>query len=202
MYLCRLVLLLLNDFHLHYAVRLARAWCFLQHNASYKQQSSYWLMFDTFFKYTITANGKNDISWKKLHFLHRLAFLLLHINSRGITLPFGFVNSGVAICYLPAGLQVQVCENDNFLVVFLPAVIAKYAGHGRQASADVQQRGPSDPGGQFVQQGSKHIKCPTRKTRKATDICQSSSGKNVWQGLKMSDRVLKVCQTFCPARQK
>ncbi len=45
----------------------------------------------TFFKYTITANGKNDISEKKIHFLYRLAFLLLHIISSGITLPCGIV---------------------------------------------------------------------------------------------------------------
>ncbi len=48
----------------------------------------------TFFKYTITANGKNDISGKKIHFLQRLAFLLLHIKSRGMTLTFGIIKFG------------------------------------------------------------------------------------------------------------
>ncbi len=48
----------------------------------------------TFFTYTMTANGKNDISGNKIHFLQRWALLLLHINSRGITLPFGIVKFG------------------------------------------------------------------------------------------------------------
>ncbi len=44
----------------------------------------------------------------------------------------------------------------------------------------------SDFARHFVQQGSTHIKCPTRKTRMNTDICQSTG--------KMSDRDSK-----CPA---
>ncbi len=62
----------------------------------------------TFFKYTITANGKNDISGKKIHFLQRLAFLLLHINSRGITLTFGIVKFGG--CNTPTFQQACRCR--------------------------------------------------------------------------------------------
>ncbi len=62
----------------------------------------------TFFKYTITADGKNDISGKKIHFLQRLAFLLLHINSRGITLPFGIVKFGG--CNTPTFQQACRCR--------------------------------------------------------------------------------------------
>ena len=50
----------------------------------------------------------------------------------------------------------------------------------------------SDPAGHFVQQGSIRIICPTKKTRMATDICQSSTGKTVWQGLKMSGRAPEI----------
>ncbi len=62
----------------------------------------------TFFKFTITANGKNCISGKKIHFLQRLAFLLLHINSRGITLLFGIVKLGG--CNTPPFQQACRCS--------------------------------------------------------------------------------------------
>ncbi len=62
--------------------------------------------------------------------------------------------------------------------------------------------GSSDLAGHFVRQSSIHIKCPTRKTRMTNDICQSSTGENVWQRLKMSGRALRACRTFCPAHPK
>ncbi len=47
-----------------------------------------------FFRYTITANWGKWYFMKKLHFLQRLTYLLLHINYRGIPLPFGIVEFG------------------------------------------------------------------------------------------------------------
>ncbi len=60
----------------------------------------------------------------------------------------------------------------------------------------------SDLAGHFVQQISIHIECPTRKPRMTTVICQLSTGKIVWQRLKMSGTALKTCRTKCQASQK
>ncbi len=47
----------------------------------------------------------------------------------------------------------------------------------------------SDLAGHFVQQGSIHINCLTRKSRMTNDI------PHVWHGLEMSGRALKACRT-------
>ena len=57
----------------------------------------------------------------------------------------------------------------------------------------------SDLARHFVQQGSIYIKCLARKTRMTTDTYQSSTGKKVLEGLKMSGQLLKACRTFCLA---
>ncbi len=59
----------------------------------------------------------------KMTFQVKIAFLLLHIKSRGITLPVGIVKFGG--CNMPTFQQ--ACKKDNVHIVFLWALSEDYS---------------------------------------------------------------------------
>ena len=83
------------------------------------------------------------------------------------------------------------------------SVLAKYAGHAghvRQTFADVWQGAqtlPDKMSGRF--QYTENVQ---QMSGIKYNICWSLMEKNVRQWIKMSDRALKACRTFCPADLK